>query len=124
MALSQTMIRTFQDPSAGARRVTGETDYLFVTGAGTIFDPTGGKMSFANITDGTSNTLLMVEVKGSGINWAEPRDLDMSDVVPLPPGNQPRRSAASRRARSYMCRTAPIVMGGKGEEMGRSGKCC
>ena len=87
MALSQTVIRTFQDPSAGARKVTGETDYLFVTGAGTIFDAAAGKMSFANITDGTSNTLLAVEVKGSGINWAEPRDLDMSAVVPLPPSN-------------------------------------
>ena len=44
---------------------------------------------FADITDGTSNTLFMVEVKNSGINWAEPRDLDISQPMALPPGNHP-----------------------------------
>ena len=89
LALSQTAIKTFQDPSNGARQVTGETDYLFVTGANTLFDPAAGKMTMAQITDGTSNTLMTVEVKGSGINWAEPRDLDMSAGGPLPPSSHP-----------------------------------
>lgn len=89
MALSQMVIKTFQDPSRGERSVTGETDYLFITGTNTIFDPAAKKMSFADITDGTSNTMLAVEMKGSGINWAEPRDVDMSQPVPLPPSNHP-----------------------------------
>ena len=41
------------------------------------------------ITDGTSNTILCVEVKGSGVNWAEPRNFDASQPSPLPPGNHP-----------------------------------
>ncbi len=85
MGLSQSVIKTFNDPANPNHTVTGETDYLFVTGTNTIFDPTfQGKMSFAQITDGTSNTLLAVEAKGSGINWAEPRDIDMSNPVAMP----------------------------------------
>jgi hypothetical protein len=87
LPLSQTVIKTFQDPSNGKYNVTGETDYLFVTGPGTIFDPAVPNMSFANITDGTSNTMMAVEVRGSGINWAEPRDLDITQPMPLPPSS-------------------------------------
>jgi prepilin-type processing-associated H-X9-DG protein len=90
LPLSQVVIKTFQDPSNGQHNVTGETDYLFVTGANTVFDPGfQGPMSFAQVTDGTSNTILAIEVKGSGINWAEPRDVDFSQPMPLPPSSHP-----------------------------------
>jgi Protein of unknown function (DUF1559). len=81
-ALSQMMIPTFHDPADEGP--LGQTSYLFVTGKGTIGEA-GTKVSFMNVTDGTSNTLMFVEVKGSGINWAEPRDWDAS--TPLPAGN-------------------------------------
>jgi prepilin-type processing-associated H-X9-DG protein len=91
MALSQQAIRTFQDASGPAtRKVTGETDYLFVTGTNTIFDPTfAGPMSMAQITDGTSNTIMVIEAQGTGINWAEPRDFDVTSGPLLPAGNHP-----------------------------------
>jgi prepilin-type processing-associated H-X9-DG protein len=89
LPLSQTVLKTFQDPSNGKRSVTGETDYLFVSGTGTIFDPAVPNMSFANVTDGTSNTIMAIEVKESGINWAEPRDVDFSNPMPLPPSSHP-----------------------------------
>lgn len=88
-ALSQTVIPTFQDPSNSTRNAPGETDYLFVSGTNTLFDPAVPKMNLGQITDGTSNTMMMIEVKGSGINWAEPRDLDMSAPMPLPPSSHP-----------------------------------
>jgi prepilin-type processing-associated H-X9-DG protein len=43
--------------------------------------PGGAKLS--DITDRPENTILLVEMKNSGIKWAEPRDLDLNN---LPPG--------------------------------------
>ena len=85
--ISQTMIPVFHDPSSVGGQ-PGQTDYLFVSGTKTMFE--GDKSAkMMNITDGTSNTMMVVEVKGSGINWAEPRDADFSAPMPLPPGNHP-----------------------------------
>jgi hypothetical protein len=76
LALSQQLISTFHDPNSPSNS-PGVTDYVFVTGKGTMFER-GKKISFADITDGLSNTLMMVEVKDSNYHWAEPRDLDFS----------------------------------------------
>jgi prepilin-type processing-associated H-X9-DG protein len=51
------------------------TDYAGFVGKETFFDPQA-KVSFGQVIDGTSNTLAVVEVKNSSINWAEPRDID------------------------------------------------
>lgn len=93
MPISQTDLRVFTDPSA-PKRTPGQTDFLFVVGKGTIFDPppTGSRMM--SITDGASNTICMIEVKNSGIHWAEPRDLDISQPVSLPAGNHPNINLA------------------------------
>jgi prepilin-type processing-associated H-X9-DG protein len=40
--------------------------------------PTG--RTFAEITDGTSNTLMVVEAVNAKINWMEPRDLNVEDM--------------------------------------------
>jgi hypothetical protein len=87
LAISQTTLQVFCDPSS-AQSLPGKTDYLFVTGAGTAFEPPGPH-NMGNMTDGTSNTLLMVEVRDSGTSWAEPRDLDISQPMSLPQGNHP-----------------------------------
>jgi hypothetical protein len=44
---------------------------------------------FADIVDGLSNTMAVVELKDSGISWAEPRDIEISQPMSLPPGNHP-----------------------------------
>jgi hypothetical protein len=87
LAISMTDIPTFHDPSASAR-LPGGTDYLFVSGKGTAMEA-GKAASFGLMPDGTSNTVFMVEIKGSGIHWAEPKDLDISQPMALPPGNHP-----------------------------------
>jgi type II secretory pathway pseudopilin PulG len=89
LPLTQNAPSVFMDPSAP--RVPGQTDYLFVTGKGTGMEQfaDGRSLRFAEILDGTSNTLFMVEVKNSGINWAEPRDLDISQPMSLPAGSHP-----------------------------------
>jgi hypothetical protein len=87
LAISQTTLKVFCDPSS-AQSPPGRTDYLFVVGAGTALAPPGPH-SMNTIRDGTSNTLFMVEVQNSGIGWAEPRDVDISQPMSLPPGNHP-----------------------------------
>ena len=90
---SQTL-QVFSDPSAPPTKVAGQTDFLFVTGKGTLFEPPPTGTGLASITDGTSNTMCMIEIKNSGINWAEPRDLDISQPMSLPPGNHPNVNMA------------------------------
>jgi len=73
--LSQRLPMVFRAPNS--TRGGGTTDYAAIVGAETIFDP-NTVVRMANISDGTSNTIMAVEVKGSTINWAEPRDLEFS----------------------------------------------
>ena len=57
------------------------TDYLAVVGPDTAWN-VERPVSKADMTDGPSNTLLIVEVVGSGIHWAEPRDLTLDQMAP------------------------------------------
>jgi len=86
-SVSQTMIPLFMDPSS-PDQTPGKTDFLFVTGKGTIFEA-GQYAKFRDVTDGLSNTIVVVDVRNSGIRWAEPKDLDISQPMALPAGNHP-----------------------------------
>jgi hypothetical protein len=57
------------------------TDYVAVVGPGTAWD-VEHPVRMRDITDGPGNTLLVVEVVGSGIHWAEPRDLAIDQMAP------------------------------------------
>jgi hypothetical protein len=56
-----------------------ETNYVVITGKDTMFDATNS-MGPLMIRDGTSSTLMIVEVTGTGIHWMEPRDLDIGTM--------------------------------------------
>jgi hypothetical protein len=86
LSLSRTALAVFRDPSSKPA-TAGQTDYLFICGDGAMFD--GPYVRMADIVDGSSNTMAVIEVKDSGIHWAEPRDIDISQPVSLPPGNHP-----------------------------------
>lgn len=82
-AISATMVKVFQDP---ADSNNSNCDYVFVTGPGTVFE--GSKpIGMAEITDGTSNTILMVQTATGPSNWAEPTDWNAN--TPLPKGSHP-----------------------------------
>ncbi|HJT33953.1 MAG TPA: DUF1559 domain-containing protein [Pirellulales bacterium] len=67
----------FQCPSDALLPRTAGTGYVAITGPQTIW-PDDGTVSFGEISDGTYQTLAVVEVAHSGINWMEPRDLPFS----------------------------------------------
>jgi len=92
--LTSMRLQVFCDPSSPPGNGS-QTDYLFVTGAGTVMEPQPGGMKIADIRDGTSNTLMMVEVKGAGVNWAQPGDLEIAGPMQLPPGNHPQGNIAA-----------------------------
>jgi len=68
----------FAPPARPSRR---STPIVLIVGPEALSDgPTATPMR--EITDGTSNTIMVVEVSGSGIHWLEPRDLDLDEFGP------------------------------------------
>lgn len=56
------------------------TNYLAVVGPETIF-PGAKSVSIQQITDGTSNTIMVVEAEGGSVNWLEPTDIDIDELT-------------------------------------------
>jgi prepilin-type processing-associated H-X9-DG protein len=78
-SVSNITIPTYKNP-ADPKGGPTETSYMVITGPGTLFEE-GKQISLSEITDGTSNTILAVEVIGTGVKWAEPKDLDINTMV-------------------------------------------
>ena len=86
-AVTSRPIRVFQDPNHQGAPNTPRCDYVFVTGTDTVFE--GSKsVSFARVTDGTSNTMVMVQTATGPANWAEPTDWN-ADSGQAPKGDYP-----------------------------------
>ena len=83
--VTNTVIPVFHCPSSTAGPT--ETNYMAIAGPGTVFEDAKAT-TMMEITDGTSNTLMVVEVENSGVNWAQPVDVDASRLSPpwSPPG--------------------------------------
>lgn len=71
--ISDTMIPTYTHPQDGSVM----TSYFMPTGAGLIAEP-GMTIKFADVTDGTSNTILVVDAGYPIGPWAAPMDFDLS----------------------------------------------
>jgi hypothetical protein len=77
--LSQFVIPVYGCPSnEGSDRT--KTSVMAIVGPGTIFEG-ADPIAMKHILDGTSNTILVVEVKDSTTNWMEPRDLDLESMT-------------------------------------------
>lgn len=83
LPLSQTEINVFRCPSdetGDPSKSPGVTNYIAVVGPGTMW-PEDRSTSFGDFKNGTSNKLAVVEVHGSGVHWAEPRDLHVDQMA-------------------------------------------
>ncbi|MCH5377784.1 MAG: DUF1559 domain-containing protein, partial [Planctomycetes bacterium] len=87
-ALIARMPRLFRAP--GSKAASGKTNYLGVAGEGNIFvppasnaeSPLGTKMQ--RITDGTSNTIMVVEASDKlAVSWTQPKDFEPDEDQPL-----------------------------------------
>ncbi len=58
----------------------GESSYMLITGAGTLFPPKTTPGSPSTIPDGASNTILVVETNNRMTSWLEPVDLDVTKL--------------------------------------------
>lgn len=76
-AFHHVAIKTFECPSVPS---TGPNcHYVVLVGPNTMF-PGASAVKFADVTDGTSNTIMVVETKGTGKTWMAPDDLDITKV--------------------------------------------
>ncbi|HWB07995.1 MAG TPA: DUF1559 domain-containing protein [Pirellulales bacterium] len=73
------MPAAYRCPSDDVAR-PGETSYAAIEGPGTLLSESEGSR-VADIKDGTSTTLAVVEAAGSGINWMEPRDIPFGSLA-------------------------------------------
>lgn len=78
LALAPLMPQVYSCPS-DMLGTGSETSYTMVVGPDTISDGTKAT-KISGITDGASNTILVVESANSGINWLDPRDLEAGQI--------------------------------------------
>ncbi len=79
LEVAKERVPQYQNPS-NKDRDSRETYYMVITGPGTMFEE-GKDFSFDDCRDGTANTILAVEVKATGVNWAQPVDLDIRNMI-------------------------------------------
>lgn len=85
-ALARRMPRVYATP--GDDSSTGLNRYQVLVGPGTMFEKMPGRpdsqgLRFADVTDGLSNTLLVVEAE-KAIPWTKPEDLEYTPAAPVP----------------------------------------
>jgi uncharacterized protein DUF1559 len=77
--IRMTSISAYLCPSSPPA-IPNETNYVMITGKGTIGGLPNESTRIADVIDGTSNTIAVVEIVGAGIEWSEPRDLTIEEL--------------------------------------------
>src|SRR5262245_45684456 len=80
-------LKIYSCPSRDEKQPKTDTSYVVVVGPQTMW-PGERSSKVAEITDGLSNTIMLVESHNSGIHWMEPRDLH---VLQMPSVTNPQR---------------------------------
>lgn len=78
MALSNSIIPAYRSPVDDGGDPMG-TNYFVVVGPDTMFPP-DKTIRFSDVTDGTSNTIFVIETSGIAGNWAAPIDPKLEEL--------------------------------------------
>lgn len=78
--LHNIVVKLFCCPADENASRKAETSYVVVTGPKTPWRGASSHLRDADLLDGLSNTILVVEVASSGIHWMEHRDLDINQM--------------------------------------------
>ena len=78
-ALSERSPEIYACPSA-METSKGRTNYFAIVGRTTVW-PEQHSVSIDRITDGTSNTILLLEANIAGVNWMQPQDVSPDQAV-------------------------------------------
>jgi hypothetical protein len=81
-ALLENVPEVFATAADDPAHAAGGTRFQALVGPGGVFDP-AARTGWAGSTDGTSNTILLVEA-GEPVPWAAPRDVEYKSGGPLP----------------------------------------
>ncbi|MEM8945133.1 MAG: DUF1559 domain-containing protein [Planctomycetota bacterium] len=102
---SEVVLEVFSTPGGPT---DGRTCYLALAGEETLF-PGNEELTFRDVTDGTSNTIMFVEASpDQAVSWSKPQDLEFDSTRPM------RGIAGNPRGRFGMamsdgsCRTVSI----------------
>ena len=87
LSLFKDMPDVFASPGSPDAKAVSESNYVLLTGIGSLF-PKTGPMSPKQITDDPAQTILLAETTNSRMKWTEPGDIDASLGITL--GNRPR----------------------------------
>ncbi len=81
VALQEISIDLLHCPTDPNTRNDGhtDTDYVSIVGPNCVFCDKGS-ITIDDISDGASNTIMLVESADTGIHWMEPRDLKFEDA--------------------------------------------
>lgn len=82
--LASLMPAIYRCPSDKSNPAGPNTNYVVISGPGTVFEG-GNSAALRDITDGTANTLLVVEIPGNSIHWMEPKDTTIDGLNQLQP---------------------------------------
>ncbi|MEX2119667.1 MAG: DUF1559 domain-containing protein [Pirellulales bacterium] len=82
--LVEQMPAAYQNPNLADENRTGKTVYLAPTGEAALFKAGKPAPGFRDITDGTSNTIMVVEARREkAVVWTKPDDLKLDPAKPL-----------------------------------------
>ena len=78
--LHEEIVSLYRCPSSSSGETC--TDYVLITGEGTAFE-NDQTIVFGDITDGSSNTIMVTEIAGSDIHWMKPQDISLGQFLGL-----------------------------------------